>query len=104
MMQRGEHQEFIRPDDALLALGRQRYGDFKRHSGDAVARVLYATGIAKRMLAVDKELATVAIRRPCYLFSLTVGTAERYARPPKWTGCAARSHPVVATADCPREC
>jgi hypothetical protein len=60
MQQCGEHQAFIRRDEMLLALGRQRYGDFKTHAGDAIARVLYATGMAKRMLAADKSLATVA--------------------------------------------
>jgi hypothetical protein len=60
MTQRSEHKKFVRQDDALLAVGYQRYGDFKHHSGDAAARVLYATGMAKRMLAADKELATVA--------------------------------------------
>jgi hypothetical protein len=39
---------------------RQRYGEFKTQHGDAIARVLPATGMAKRLLAVDKNLATVA--------------------------------------------
>lgn len=61
LMERVEGHAVIRQSDGPAPdLLRRRYGDFKSRNGDAIARVLYATGMAKRMLAVDKKLATVA--------------------------------------------
>jgi hypothetical protein len=50
----------IRRGDLPPEMVRQRYGDFKTPRGDAIARVLPATAMAKRMLAADKSLATLA--------------------------------------------
>ncbi len=61
MMEKTEGYAVIRrtegpPPEAL----RELYGSFKRLGGDAIAQVLPATGLAKRMLRVDKKLATAA--------------------------------------------
>jgi hypothetical protein len=57
---------------------RQRYGDFKTPQGDAIARVLHATGLAKRELAVDKNLVTMAwlIRNDAVVDGLAMSFAD----------------------------
>jgi hypothetical protein len=61
LMERVEgHAAIRRSDGPAPEVLRQRYGEFKAQHGDAIARVLPATGMAKRLLAVDKFLATWA--------------------------------------------
>ena len=60
MNEMAEGTEVIRCGDLPPDLLRQRYGTFKTPRGDAIAQVLPQTGMAKRMLATDKKLATMA--------------------------------------------
>jgi hypothetical protein len=63
LMERVEGHAVIRQSNGPAPeVLRQRYGEFKMQHGDAIARVLPANGMAKRLLAVDKNLVTVAGR------------------------------------------
>jgi hypothetical protein len=54
-----EEIKILRSGDIPAEATRARYGDMKTY-GDAIQRVPHATDMAKRMLAIDKELATAA--------------------------------------------
>jgi hypothetical protein len=60
MKQFVERDVVVRADPVSAEASRQRYGDYLLSEGDAIGRVQGATAMAKRMLATDKVLASIA--------------------------------------------